>query len=322
MVTQDSKISSLYVLKALCAFGVVALHAPLGNATDFVRHIAGITVPVFFMITGYFLYSPDSQVVLSRIRKTILKVIPIIFFFQTFYYLLGPIQGSFADTYMLYFKWLILGQNPNGGHLWYLTALLEALVVLWLFVRWFGFSRIAVFVSCWLGLVVMGDYRLMLFGQPDSMMSANFIFYALPCISGGFVAAQYEKRLVSWLSRWDIVACIVVVLSYLNRFVVPCVSELLSTILSPWMRTAMIISIFLAALRYRQFGKSSCLETMGKDLSGNIYYWHGFFIWLLTDVSVIGYESFGAIYVLLLSVLVAYIVVVAQRKIISCPLRK
>lgn len=45
-------ISSLYCLKALCAFGVVVLDAPLGAFTDCVRAIAAVTVPLFFMITG------------------------------------------------------------------------------------------------------------------------------------------------------------------------------------------------------------------------------------------------------------------------------
>lgn len=59
METQNKQakesIASLYVLKALCAFGIVILHAPIGVLTVPLRLLASVTVPIFFMITGYFL---------------------------------------------------------------------------------------------------------------------------------------------------------------------------------------------------------------------------------------------------------------------------
>lgn len=67
----SSEISSLYVLKAICAFFVVACHAPNAGMPVFFRYLG---VPCFFMITGYFyLYSPDLSKVISRSSKATRK---------------------------------------------------------------------------------------------------------------------------------------------------------------------------------------------------------------------------------------------------------
>lgn len=77
METQNNQtkesIASLYVLKALCAFGVVILHSPIGVLTAPIQLIASITVPIFFMITGYFLYTDDAMVLNQRLNGSIKK---------------------------------------------------------------------------------------------------------------------------------------------------------------------------------------------------------------------------------------------------------
>ena len=59
MRTQTSRengISSLYVLKALLAISVVALHSP--HTLPWIG-LPGLMVELFFVVTGYFLYHPD-----------------------------------------------------------------------------------------------------------------------------------------------------------------------------------------------------------------------------------------------------------------------
>lgn len=55
-MTKKELIHSLYLLKAICAFMVVGIHTPLGGSLhDALRPIFDVAVPLFFMITGYFL---------------------------------------------------------------------------------------------------------------------------------------------------------------------------------------------------------------------------------------------------------------------------
>ena len=80
-------ISSLYILKALLAISVVALHSP--HTLPWIG-LPGLMVELFFVITGYFLFDPDQKKVQVRIWKSIKKVIPIILILQAFYGMLIP----------------------------------------------------------------------------------------------------------------------------------------------------------------------------------------------------------------------------------------
>ena len=42
------------ILKFLCAFLVVMIHAPIQGVSQYTTPIARIAVPIFFMITGYY----------------------------------------------------------------------------------------------------------------------------------------------------------------------------------------------------------------------------------------------------------------------------
>lgn len=75
----------------------------------------------------------------------------------------------------------------------------------------------------------------------------------------------------------------------------------------------MILAILMLALGNKSFGAGSMVERIGRDLSGNIYYFHGLFIFMLEGVW--GYEQFGAIYIFVLSLGFAYLVVGLQRRL-------
>lgn len=68
-------IPSLYVMKALLAISVVALHSP--HSLPWIG-LPGLMVELFFVVTGYFLYHPDLGKVQDRIWKSVKKVIPLI----------------------------------------------------------------------------------------------------------------------------------------------------------------------------------------------------------------------------------------------------
>ncbi len=308
-------VSSLYVLKALCAIGVVSLHAPFGIATDYVRLISTITVPIFFMITGYFLYTEDRDVFLKRAWKSIKKVALLIVLLNLMFVPLAPIQGSFSENYMLYFKWLVLGQTNGFGHLWYLTALLEALVCIYICIyvcKGQGTSILKYLSLLWLLNIANGAYRELFFGAPESMMNANFATYALPSIGFGIAVRIYEEHLLQ--KKWFFLMLGSVILTYLNSFVLQGISPDISVILKPWLRLAMIFSIFIWALSNKAFGRGSKLAYMGDKLSGSVYYFHGLFvfIWVRWLASAYDYPSWGFLYVLIPSILLAYLITKAQ----------
>lgn len=93
-----SSITSLYLLKAICAFGVVVLHAPISIVTDFLREYFAMTVPIFLMITGYFLYNQEWEKFSQKCIATTKKIIPIIIICNIVYYPFSPVEGSIRDT--------------------------------------------------------------------------------------------------------------------------------------------------------------------------------------------------------------------------------
>lgn len=80
-------ISSLYVLKAICAFIVVACHSPM---KAFPMPFHDIAVPCFFMITGYFLYSEDVAKTVKKAFQNAKKVLGILLFFTCVYFVVDP----------------------------------------------------------------------------------------------------------------------------------------------------------------------------------------------------------------------------------------
>lgn len=316
-------VSSLYVLKALCAFGVIILHVPLVEWGDAMQLWASMTVPVFFMITGYFLFSKDDaklqERLLASMRKVALITAVLHLIFSPIVIATGSLEGA---GWVVYAKWLFMGQMPGFGHLWYMTALLLALITLWGWVKCFGSKLLSFFPALVVIWLVQGGYRELLTGVQESMMTCNFVTYALPCLTTGFVIRKYEDKILR--VRWLIPTLAIFVGAYINSFVLDAFISPLY--LKPLFRIALGLTAFFLALQYKSIGKGSALEYIGRELSGNIYYFHALSIWLLalflpktSDVwrgflpNVPLYElcMLGAITILTL--LIAWVVVRLQR---------
>jgi membrane protein len=315
--SKPEEVSSLYVLKALLAFVVVACHAPLLLPWF---NLPGITVELFFSITGYFLYTFDLGKVQSRVKKSAKKVIPIIVVLQLFYTLIYPPKlGPITTSYWRYIQWLFLGfNNFVTGHLWYLTALLLGLISFAGYLKAFQGRYIT-----WLFLLVIpgaliGPFRPLLFGQPESLFVFNFLTRAVPFLAMGYWIRAHEEYLLAF--RWINIYAGLLVLSgaeYLFTAVLSGgVAEASLTALFP-----LNFAAFMLFLSYKSLGKGTWLETIGKKYSGNIYYFHIAIIvgWKAlkgsSPVLASIYEKGGAFVVFFLSLGVAYLIVKLQDRL-------
>lgn len=311
-------IASLYVLKALCALGVVILHAPLGLAYPPLVLLASVTVPVFYMITGYFLYTEDERKVGDRLSGSIRKLVIILLILNVALTLMSLDGIPPLNNLVLWAKWLILGQHYAYGHLWYLMAGLEALVLFWIMNK-LGLTRFIPWLTAlWLLKFVFEDYKPLLFGEPASMLAANAVFYAIPCIAAGWFVRKHQELLLR-CPYLGLSLVLSIAIAFVVRFGLSDAIEPQATwqiLLTPIARTFMIVSIFLFALRHSSYGAGGRMEYLGRELSGNIYYWHGSFITLCVAVLPAHiYDNFGALFVAVLSILFAQVVVSLQRKL-------
>ena len=308
--TARAAIPSLYALKALLVFFVVTRHAPILIPW---LDIPGLTTELFFAITGYFLYSEDLEKVQSRIWKSIKKVIPIMIFLQIFYLPLAPPNW---DSLVLMFNWAFMGiANFGSGHLWYLTSLLFSLITFSIFLKCFKGRLIPMLFLGVLGWILLEHYRYFIDGKEQSVYVFNFISRALPFLAMGYWVRANETTLLkhSWLNI------------YLLLFVLSSLEYLLVLTLSGGHTHGGLIEVFplrlaffMLLLSYKDFGKGTCLETIGEKYSGNIYYFHMAVIigWkalnahspLLSEI----YEYGGAFIVFFISLGIAWLVVKLQ----------
>lgn len=310
-------VYSLYTLKALLAFVVVTCHAPLNISW---LHIPGLVVELFFAITGYFLFAPDLEQVQVRIKSSIKKVIPIILFLQLFYNLIAwPNLGKPWEAYWSWFQWIFMGFSSfDSGHLWYLTALLLGLIFFAGYLRVFKGHHIP-----WLFLLIIpgaliGPYRPLLFGQPESVFVFNFLTRAVPFLAMGYWIRAHEEWLLTF--RWINI--------YAGLLVLAGVEFLVTSVLSGGVAEASLTALFplnfaafMLFLSYKSLGQGTWLETIGKKYSGNIYYFHMAIIlgWKALNASspVLAsiYEKGGAFVVFFLSLGVAYLIVKLQDRL-------
>ena len=142
----SNRVYSIDFVKGIAAILIVCLHCFRLDAIDGLIHlIAKMSVPVFFIITGYYL--PDmisSGRLLIHIRK-ILKITVCSILLYIFLYVIDPNRSGILDALKTVFMFnsstitnLLCGRMPidvNAEHLWYLISVLYILIFFSLFTK-------------------------------------------------------------------------------------------------------------------------------------------------------------------------------------------
>lgn len=147
------EIQSLYVLKALSAFFVVLIHFPL-SCQALITPVIRTAVPVFFIISGYFLVASDGSISKDKVKRGIVKMIKYVLLYNCLFVVFNYLFYGYATVYDE-LKWLLATAvlaSPFGYHLWYLTAYLQVLIYLYVAMyikRKFMFQVAPFFVFSW-----------------------------------------------------------------------------------------------------------------------------------------------------------------------------
>ncbi len=319
MKDKKKSLSSLYVLKAVAAFLVVSCHSPFGLIKHDVRPIQCIAVVVFFMISGYFLYNEEASKVISRLKASFLKVLKISIILQLFYLLwVFPNHGLMVHDFNDLLQIIFLG-NLTSGHLWYLTAFWEALLILYLIFRLKIAERLMPFLALSLGLLpFLSYYSFLAIAIPKTYLYSVFI-YGLPSIAVGYLIRRYEANLLKF-KAWGYVVLLSLVLGFLEDYLLirfagsTCHDGIFLS--SPFFA----IGLFMFLLQRKSWGAGSFIETIGKEHSANIYYFHIAvlticikFCYALSLDAVI--ENFGVIICFIISLIVSMLFVRFEKVI-------
>ena len=187
--------AGLQALKFLCAFLVVVIHTA-GCMDHRAFGLTRIAVPVFFMITGFFMVDSRGLIDHKRVWRMMVKLLWITVGAQLFYIGVYAAESLLVKHEIPSDIWslrahlynLIVG-DKFGGHLWYLTACLQALLVVWLAVRR-GWERLLVwFIPAGLALALLtGCYGVLPgIGKAHSFVCRGVLSTALPCVMIGVV---------------------------------------------------------------------------------------------------------------------------------------
>lgn len=275
---------SIDTLKALCAFLVIILHVAWAY-TDTFLPLARAAVPVFFMISGYFMYRDSAAGVgADRLRRA-LRRIGMITLWATLLFigwseLMSLVQNhrlftpSIAETLI---DWALFNDCPFGYHLWYLYAYIYVLLIIGLIDRagkWRLLFRITPFL-----LLALPLYSL--FTGGDTVYLRNFLFEGLPYFALGayFKSLKAVPRLrgAHW---WVLLFCLTSIGEsiILTRMGLPCRREMyISTPL-------LAISLFLMFLSIPTH-RPTWLSKLGERDSLYIYILHPIFIQLLYPIA-------------------------------------
>lgn len=271
--TNKKRIESLYVLKAVSSMLVVIVHAELWGKSA-LTPLLGVATPCFLAITGFLLYSADSgreqSKALKWARKCFILSLVCNVLYLSFYILDGvPLSRYSFDRLVLN---LFTG-HLISTHLWYLTAVWQGLLIMWLLRRYV--PRLITFAPLlYLFAYVLRAYGKLLFPELSSdtlfILRANAIVTALPYLATGYLVHKYHEQV---LAKVNIIICLIGLLlliyaEYILRLYLHVDGSLFFICTWP-----LVAALMLTCCRYRDF-TLPILGSIGREHSANVYYFH------------------------------------------------
>ncbi|MBR5844857.1 MAG: acyltransferase [Rikenellaceae bacterium] len=307
-------ISSLFVLKAIAAFCVVVIHYPLAFRYEFYPLIY-TAVPLFFVITGYFLYKGSPDTIIASGKKQLCKAIRITLIASLVYYAYKIIisyisGGSFVPPFYSIYDviiWILFGFNFSGP-LWYMTALCWSLLIITTLYRLRWQKLLYLTPLAFVLFNVILAYPLRDISLPW-YYETNFISSGLPWISVGMFIKKTESRIeqrVSTTSLW-IIFTLTLVLRYIEQYLFVGAEP------RALINVPLVIIIFILCLRYKSFGSNSIIAKLGRNHSTNIYLYHslvgGFILFVCAQYETTIPDSICALIVYPLTLLLSTLII-------------
>lgn len=308
------EVSSLYLLKGIGAFLVVVCHVPLFWVRDNLEIITSLAVPLFFAISGYLLYAPSYKDSMKKALKSAKKVVIILCVVNFIHWLtLLPSYGNVMDSIEKVIEFLLLG-NTFSGHLWYLTAMVEALLLIALVLKVGKGRGIEILPFMLILNWLCGRYSFVLDIHTNIYTALH---YAVPFISIGYILAKYEKEVVLKFNNIKMggVIGVISIIEYLlyNYYGLKGNGGIFLT------APLLLSSIMCLAMANKKMGDSTWLVHVGKYYSASIYYFHILVAVCLTKLFVFWgylqiYSLFGSILVFMATIVVAVCLRTVQSK--------
>lgn len=212
---KKTRNSTLSALKGIACFSVVMLHCAFpGMVGKIIYGIARFAVPLFFAISGYYVYSCNSKDVIRRLPKKIEHIVLLFLETELIYGLwhciqysiqVGTINGAkewiislLSTRNVLYF--IVFQRTVIGDVSWFLVALIWCYVVTFAIAKKNIWTKTFPLIPILLLLnVFLGEVAPFMGIKTEWYWCSNFWLMGFPCYALGYYIRINEHRLVRGL---------------------------------------------------------------------------------------------------------------------------
>ena len=274
---------SLELLKGIACILIVLIHCPFpGIIGDIFICTARFGVPLFFMVSGYFLVDDRNEFPITRLIKKV-KNLLFITIFASLTFLSWEILRAFLGRCTFYsllmemfglkqlVAFIVLNKPIVGDHLWFLFALIYCYLVIYIVLQ-FKKERFLFLTFIPLLIIRLSATEFApIFGIIVSpYLTRNFLFSGLPFFTIGMLLFKYNNQIATIKSRWLI---IIIAIGWLLS-----IGEMfLSTVDSGYFIGTLLVNLgaFVLALRHPNvYLKLQWLRKIGTNDSLFIYVMH------------------------------------------------
>ncbi len=272
----DKELAGLQILKFICAIMVVQIHT-YSVIGKYILPLCRIAVPVFFVISGYFMVSNNGIISSKKVIGIFVKIFKIAVFatisYISFDVLIKLLSNHSLDNYIKPSYWLyeFLFGTSARGHLWYLTSYLQTLLVIYTLLRIKKFSLLFLIVPIGITInLLIGSYGFIIFDNDNSLLlSRNTLTIAIPCVMTGIFIRIYESYCPSQKIIFIGLISSVIML-YIEHVAI---KHSAGDIIIMTMPVAVLT--FILFLRFNPRSRYLVvIESWGKKHSLDIYLWH------------------------------------------------
>ena len=298
----------LACIEGLACIAIVFLHCSgyTGPAGDLVNLGSRFAVPVFCMVSGFYLFHPDASAPekAQRLRRKIRHIFRMAVAVSLLYlgYLLVTRKlldgASLKGMWMEYFSlrdtvmWLLFNRVSYASHLWFLYALLYVYLILYGLVssrrRWARKvlqSDLLPFALACGGILLrflayFSPAEIWYFSVADIIFYRNWIFTGLPFVLMGYCLRRHLPRLrrcsvgvAAALCGGGIVLTVAEWKLYLTLF---------HTYPDLYLGTVVLsVGLFVLAILRPAWGGGTLLARFGRQFSMPVYLLHPLMFWVL-----------------------------------------
>ena len=273
-------ITSLYSLKGIACLMVVMGHIPSIVRSPLSPILRG--VPLFLMISGYLLYTPDGKELSQKAAKQLKKICCVIVCVHAVYAIYSALRAYFSATYTFpiqtwseFFNWLLCGTELGHGVLWYLHTYAWTLAVLWTLSRKGNVKYIRYLPFLLIANLVLGRYLFLFpFEIQNFGLRQNCFTVGLPYFAIGYLAHQYESQLHAVpIRKWLILMFGSLVAVYAEIALLTIMGR--NNHFADFVfNIPLSVTLFTLMALHPLWEVSPWLVRLGRDHSANIYYWH------------------------------------------------